>query len=136
MTGPPKLDSNMTIGVSTNRGPISVKESLVSPFLLFGDLTAMAISSVVAPFVASLEVISVSLIWKHRIHIFPSASVNPMTWSMKGLIFREVLGTPNMCVRSSLTTRRYGCVLNVESKESMGRLPLRQLPGKCNSDIV
>lgn len=29
MTGPPKLDSKITMGVSTNRGPISIRESLV-----------------------------------------------------------------------------------------------------------
>ena len=33
-------------------------------------------------------------------------------------------------------TRRCGWEEKVASKESMGRDPLRQLPGKCSSDIV
>ena len=32
--------------------------------------------------------------------------------------------------------RRCGSEEKVASKESIGRDPLRQLPGKCNSDIV
>ena len=33
-------------------------------------------------------------------------------------------------------TRRCGADVKVESKESMGRAPLRQLPGKWSSDMV
>ena len=80
--------------------------------------------------------IAVSEIWNHLIHTLPSAIVKPMTWSMKGLVLRAPLGTENVCVRSSLITRRCGAVVNVESKERMGRDPFRQLPGKCSSDIV
>lgn len=41
-----------------------------------------------------------------------------------------------MWVRSSLITRRCGAEVKVASKDSMGRDPLRQLPGKWSSDIV
>ena len=41
-----------------------------------------------------------------------------------------------MCVRSSLIRRRYGADVNVESKESIGRDPFKQLPGKWSSDMV
>ena len=59
-----------------------------------------------------------------------------MTWSMKGFVLRAPWGTEKVCVRSSLMRRRCGAVVNVESKERIGREPRRQLPGKCSSDMV
>lgn len=87
MTGPPKLDSRITIGVSTNRGPISTRETLVSPRSSGGGfLGALAgLESVEVRVSCPLVVewsdfeMAVSLIWKHRIQILPSAMVKPMT---------------------------------------------------------
>ena len=59
-----------------------------------------------------------------------------MTWSMKGFILREVLGTEKMEVRRDWMRRRCGLLVKEDEKERMGLEPRRQLPGKWSSDIV
>ena len=135
MTGPPKLDSRITIGVRTKRGPISTRLILVSPGFLLIFVTVFG-ASISFSLPVSLFDIAVSLIWKHRIHILPSAIVKPMTWSTKGLVLRAPWGTPKVWVRSSLIMRRWGADVNVESNERIGREPFRQFPGKWSSDMV
>ena len=114
---------------------------MVSPGFLFMFSFLFVIGCEASSTSFSLPVVSfldtaVSLIWKHRIHILPSAIVKPMTWSTKGFVLRAPWGTPNVWVRSSLIMRRWGADVNVESKERIGRDPFRQLPGKWSSDMV
>lgn len=110
MTGPPKLDSRITIGVSTKRGPISTSDIFVSPRSGFGGLDVFCFlepvwldssaATEVSGMVSDFEM-AVSLIWKHRTQILPSAIVKPMTWSTNGLDLRAPFGTLKICVRSS-----------------------------------
>lgn len=66
----------------------------------------------------------------------PSANEKPMTRSIKGFDLRAPGGTPKIWVKRDLMSCRCGSVSKAQSKDRMGREPLRQLPVKLSSSMV
>lgn len=149
MVVPPKAPSNIRIGTSTKRGPISTRVVCGGPLGCVGSFSKIWYTSKLD----QRANIRLQLTWKFRIQIFESRIENVRTWSTKGLAFRAVGGTPNIFIHSSyyggshrhriltwvktsFVNRPHSVSSKAWSKLRMPRLPFRQLPVIFSSSIV